>query len=924
MNHNEQDYLLTIFSLDSRSGQFRLSKKLDYETDPNEYNLFVEANDGKFHSSPIKVTFKLINLPDNPPVFENSIYRIEIIENKIFRDILCLKAFDADLKDVNNENLTYHLDLNHFKMYENSIEINENTGCISIIKPLDREKISNINLTAFVDDGYFNSTALIYIKILDENDNHPVFDKQTAKNLKIVENIPIDTIVYTFTAYDYDEPPFSYIKYELINAIDGDNPAKLPFVIGPIDGQLKVTGLVDREVTDHYKIIVRAIDYGMKYTNFSCQIDIEDVIDNSPVFDKNFYEISILENVTIGQTIFKLNARDDDPTDEINYKIISGDVFGSFNIEDDNIVVAMSLNYEEIDVYDLKINAIDKAGNIDTTNIRINLLNVLDEKPIFSQSIYFINWFENRLGMVGQFEATPEDKLNSNKKRTNLRSAIHSHINYLLLNNFEDCFQLNASNAMLSIIKPIDRESLINVNNEAIIELKVMAIDSLSRLSNQAIILVKIIDVNDNPPIILNTNHVIHLNENQLYDFNTTIGVIETYDPDEDDVLNFLIDSKQYEDKFLINSNGQVLLRMPIIFDREQQSNYNINVTITDQKHSVQTNVNIIIDDVNDCSPKITKINNILLNNINSNNQFKLKIPIQKLNVMLTKNFPIIGLQINDCDDGINGQIQARINDDNLYNIVNINGQTGDIKADSRNINIQREMLLQITNIDLSIVDLSDTNQLTSEYSIFLDFTDNDLYKEQNLVQKNFIELFISESTPINETLFKFEITNGISEINIYAGDVYNYFTINDYCLVNIKSLDYERIKSYDLYLQAINHQKDIEEFQYIFVRVNIVNENDNPPSFLYPIYNATIPEEEEDIFVTQVWANDIDSPNTKIQYKLMDTNVPFRIDSSTGHIFTISKIDRETTDHFKLIVSAEDDDGLFSTSTVLVEIGNI
>ncbi|MGV4385737.1 cadherin repeat domain-containing protein, partial [Pandoraea pneumonica] len=93
-------------------------------------------------------------------------------------------ATDADLDNRNSldhrnensnsliQNLTYQFELDGLKSIEQSFKINQSTGCISIVKPLDREEFANIDLTAIVDDGYFNATAFISVRVLDDNDNY--------------------------------------------------------------------------------------------------------------------------------------------------------------------------------------------------------------------------------------------------------------------------------------------------------------------------------------------------------------------------------------------------------------------------------------------------------------------------------------------------------------------------------------------------------------------------------------------------------------------------------------------------------------------------------------------------------------------------------------------------------------------------------
>ena len=931
---SDLDVLLSAFSLDTRTGQFTLSKRLDYETDPSHYVFFVQASDGKFKSLPVKVIFKLINLPDNAPIFETNIYKIEVIENAALADVVCVHAIDADMKSELSEDLNiilnnsehqslqkYHFALKYYinssSVGSESFHINASNGCISVVKALDREQIARIDLTVVADDGFFNATTLVEIKVLDDNDNYPIFGKMTPSLLRIEENTPIDTVLYTFMAIDHDEPPNSYIKYEIVH--NDSDYSKLPFVIGTIDGKLKVTSNIDRESVDHFDLVIRANDYGLKFSEFSCRIEVDDIFDNSPVFSKSYYEVSLYENISVGEIAFKLEVQDDDPTDEVSYKIISGNSLGHFGIDDDTIVVTSKLNYEMFCVYDLKIDAIDKGGNIDTANFKINLRNVIDEKPIFINSPYQINWFENHIGVLDQYEAV-SDQLNVREYES--ISSSYGYYNYLLLNNFENSFRLNSSTAILSMIKPIDREFLVQQSNvDAEIELKLMAIDTRTGLSSEGIIIVTIIDLNDNKPFFESISYSFQLTENQLYENNYTIGYVSAFDLDSEGVISYRLEGDTKEN-FSIDASGRIYIHSTMIPDREQQELYQFRVVVSDSKHIASVPVTIFIDDLNDCVPKVIRVNNISLDD-KDNDKIFLNMSINHLKSIFDKKFPLFGFQIEDCDKGINGQVQMRLNNNNaLYSMFSVDQTQGLVKFDHKSAYLKD--ISKISSINVIFSDMSPVKMLSSSYYVDINTFNNNLNRERILLKENFIDLFISESKPLNQSLYKFESVHPISNIFIYAGNIYGHFAIRDHHLVLIRSLDFESIKSFELYLVANYYQGDYEEYEYTFVRVNVLNENDNAPMFLREIYNASILEEEDPLFVAKVMATDLDSIGAIITYKLIDQqNVPqFRIDSQTGDIWTVTKIDREIDSFFRLTVSAEDEGGLSSTCSVYITIG--
>ena len=112
-------------------------------------------------------------------------------------------------------------------------------------------------------------------------------------------------------------------------------------------------------------------------------------------------------------------------------------------------------------------------------------------------------------------------------------------------------------------------------------------------------------------------------------------------------------------------------------------------------------------------------------------------------------------------------------------------------------------------------------------------------------------------------------------------------------------------------------------------IKVSDVNE---PPSFSQPLYTGSVSEDADtDTTVMRVEAMDpdIERTETLITYKLRSYGNflnAFRIDESSGVIFTQNALDRETYDEYNLIVEAVDDvqTNLFSTASVRITIGDI
>lgn len=133
------------------------------------------------------------------------------------------------------------------------------------------------------------------------NDVSPVF--VTANYTTIVENIPINTVVMAVKATDRDEGRNGYIEYSLLS------DKNTPFTLGPVDGLLRVSGRLDRELRSNYDLTVTAKDRGEPPKSARTQISVKilDENDNSPVFDPKQYSASIAENASIGAMVLQVS-----------------------------------------------------------------------------------------------------------------------------------------------------------------------------------------------------------------------------------------------------------------------------------------------------------------------------------------------------------------------------------------------------------------------------------------------------------------------------------------------------------------------------------------------------------------------------------------------------------------------------------------
>lgn len=277
----------------------------------------------------------------------------------------------------------------------------DKNGVLKVLKSLDRESQSFYNLVVQVHDlpqlpaSRFTSTAHVSIILLDVNDNPPAF--LSPKLTYIPENTPIDTIVFKAQATDPDSGPNSYIEYTLLN------PLGNKFSIGTIDGEVRLTGELDREEVSNYTLTVVATDKGQPALSSSTEVVVMvlDINDNNPVFMQALYKVEINENTLTGTDIIQVYAADGDEgtNGQVRYGIIDGNANQEFRIDSVTgaITVAKPLDREKTPTYSLTVQATDRGSTprTDTTTVNIVLLDINDFVPMFELSPYSVNVPEN-------------------------------------------------------------------------------------------------------------------------------------------------------------------------------------------------------------------------------------------------------------------------------------------------------------------------------------------------------------------------------------------------------------------------------------------------------------------------------------------------------------------------------------------------
>ena len=145
--------------------------------------------------------------------------------------------------------------------------------------------------------------------------------------------------------------------------------------------------------------------------------------------------------------------------------------------------------------------------------------------------------------------------------------------------------------------------------------------------------------------------------------------------------------------------------------------------------------------------------------------------------------------------------------------------------------------------------------------------------------------------------------------------DLYNKQEFKQFQLISSTFQTFNTLKVSVYLADLITLQNYLSQFVFIFclfiqVLITVLDENDSPPTFAFPVYRANISEEARSGSpVTRLTAHDADTgSNAQISYSIVSGNDGhFTVDPDTGQIWTSGQLDRETMATYTLVVRASD-----------------
>ncbi|NWU98686.1 CAD23 protein, partial [Upupa epops] len=825
-----------IWTTNNTYGEVFVARPLDREL-VDHYTLKIQASDGgvpprrKEHTLQVNI----LDVNDNPPIIDSPFgYNVSVSENVGGGTaVVQVRATDRDigLNSVlsyyithGNEDLTFRMD--------------RVTGEIATRpSPPDRERQSFYRLVVTVEDEgtpSLSATTTVYVTILDENDNAPVFQQQLYEVTLDEGPNTLNATLITVQALDQDEGPNGTVAY----AITEGNILGT-FYINSTTGQICTVKELDYEISHgRYTLIVTATDQCLIISRrltstTTVLVNLNDINDNCPTFPRLYEGPFDITEGQPGPRVWTFLAHDGDsgPNGQVEYSIISGDPLGEFVISpvegELRVRKDAELDRENIPFYNLTIAAQDRGVPplSSTIVVGIRVLDINDNDPVLINLPMNLTLSEN----------APVSSFVTRVLAQDADQGLNALLTFdITTGNTENAFYINNTSGVIYVNRPLDRERV------AEYRLTITVKDNPENIRNARrdfdMLVISIADENDNRPLFTQTSYQAEVMENSPPGTLITMlnGPILALDSDEGSnavVMYQLLEASV--DFFVINNRtGVVSVKPDGVIDREALLDPCLELTLMAYDvgglNSTASLAVTVLDD-NDNRPI-----------------FQLTSVTARLRENSPPGFSVLQVTATDADSGLNQQLDYRIEGGGQDRFL-IDATTGVICV--ANITIDREerdaYQLTVVAVDQGTPPLSGTVTV----SLFIDDVNDCRPEFINPIQTVSIPesappgTVVAEVTAIDRDLhprleyYLLEI-EARDDTDALVPDQKGAFTVDFRTgAVKIKTpLNRELVATYEITIsvhdnasEVIDHSVSVPNAK---LTVNVLDVNDNTPRF--------------------------------------------------------------------------------------------
>lgn len=627
-------------------------------------------------------------------------------------------------------------------------------------------------------------------------------------------------------------------------------------------------------------------------------VTILDINDNVPTFSTPVLNLNIPEGTSI-QTSYALPpATDlDSRINGIGEYILVNETT-DFELEKQEnpdgtvtlyLILNLILDRESKESYTLLVRAIDGGDRPGTLTVNINVTDKNDNRPIFQPAEYNATIDEDvENGTVVITVYAVDRDIGEN-------SRLAYYFADSVTPNIRKYFHVKESSGQIYVKEGLDAASRPFV---FYVEVK----DHGSPVkTNQAKVTINIRDKNDKrPEIQMSPSSNINIRENLSVGTHVALVIVS----DEDKGQNGVADCECLNTNFSIvkaNEAGQNTFSLvsAVIFDREQQASYFVEINCSDRGQpplSSNRSFMVTIIDINDHPPIFART--LYDADVSEN---------------ISVGAVLLKVKATDQDIELNGQIKYEIRPFEDMAMFSIDPAEGIIKAAKA---FDRETKDMYTFIVTATDQGPNPHQATARVTIrVMDVNDN-------------APVFIGDSYAMS-IMENSNISNSLGTVTATDADLddngrvsymipaefasYPFAILDDGTVITTEVLDHEAISSYHFNVVASDHGNP-PHTSIVPVYVTVLDQNDNQPVIEFPAGDNDTVDVAHDTSPSTIIASvlaydDDEKENKRLSYSIKEGNTEnlFAVDSETGHIYLTKSISSGDIKRFTLTLSVKD-----------------
>ena len=871
----------TSLVIDEKSGRITLSGALDYEQQ-KVHHCLIRADDNG--TNPLSgyacLTLTVNNANDNKPVFAIDQFNVTVQESvPVDTLIASLHATDMD----NLLSITYSIvggDPNlQFKI--------DNNGKLRTRALLDYEAIKSYALEIQAQDNNGQNSspnnAMVYVTVLEVNDNRPQFLKPYYK-ISIPENTTVGASILNVSAFDNDHGTLtrSFFYSALENTTD--------FAVNPSNGVITVASTLDYETNKHYELVVAVQDRGTPYLSNRTLVDIEitDVNDNAPRFTEALYTRDLSERALVGASVVSLKATDADESDTLVFTITSVQQGpeGFFTVDGNTIKLAQELDYENATQrrFTLQVQVQDSRNRpgINNAIVILNVKDINDREPTFTLNIYTVDVTEGNDISQPILQVQANDRDGTNPNRALIYTIVQGQ-------DDADSFAILTAGQQGLIFSRV----VFDYETKKQYQFSIMAYDQArENFTAVSTVYVNVLDRNDEVPIP--EKDLIIVNISEATRVLSTIAIVFAHDNDTGVNSEFTYQLTNHpEDKFEITDRGVIRLKSQL--DYHTQSFYNFTVFVLDKGTPRRTSKPVTV---------LVYVHRVELAGIK----------FQRSHYI----FNITEKRINSV-----GSIRAVDSGDYISKDIEYSVSSG-LSLISNKFMLSGNTILQTTPVNYTnrheynfVVKAINERGSTDYAQITINIRDiNERPYFVGLTPRGRYEFTMSEVISVPSYIYAVVAkdddtgTNGEMDYELISNFVFGNFTIDQYGRIQVlKDPDQEFTDSYEFQVRATDRGNPPLSSNLVSVVISVLDYNDNRPAF-HPSTPMVVQvrESQNGSDIGNVFANDTDAgQNGIVKYTAINPEGHLSVNYDTGAITIIKPFDYETARHLEFVVVAQD-----------------